>query len=65
MKTYNTNADLPERIRTTHSEAEQDIYRLAFNNVLAATGDVVEAEEVARRTVEMYRTGSMGGAGLS
>lgn len=59
MADYRTNLDLPDRIRYTHTIPEQDIYRLAYNNAFAASGDLIQANEAARRAVETYRSGLM------
>lgn len=57
MAEYRTNLDLPDRIRYSHTIPEQDVYRLAYNNSIAANGDLIAASEAGRKAVEMYRSG--------
>lgn len=50
---YKSNQDLPLEIRTTLSEAYQDLYRAAFNSALDWYGEVAKAHQVALSAVKM------------
>jgi cation transport regulator len=47
---YATNADLPAPVRNHLPVRAQDIYREAFNEVLATYADDPRREEIAHRT---------------
>lgn len=50
---YKSNSDLPLDIRTRLSEADQEVYRAAYNSAIHWYGMATKAHQVALSAVKM------------
>ena len=50
---YKTNQDLPLEVRTSLSDAAQDLYRAAYNSAVQWYGEAAKAHKVASSAVRI------------
>lgn len=50
---YKTNQDLPLEVRSSLSEAAQDLYRAAYNSAIHSYGETTKAHQVASSAVKI------------